>query len=790
MADGAAGYNVAAIRELLEAAFTAEELARFCMDRPVFRPLLSQFGARLVLADMVQTTIVFCEKRVLLGELLAGVEEVNPAQYELSEGRVRMPRYEPEALPDVDVLPEVGELPPGSRLPFGRNALFTGREEALKGLARALLYQEGQRAVVTQAVQGMGGVGKTQLAVEFAHRYGRFFRGVHWVNAAKVDLIGAEVAALGARMGLPDWPEELPAQVDRTLEAWRGRSFAGTQDASFARRFDDAQGRAQDSPRLVILDNLEDVEAADDWLRRLAGGGVRVVLTARRGDWPKQLGLEVLRLDVFRPGESQEFLRKHLGEGRATAAELDALGERLGFLALALQLAGRYLARVRTVTVAEYVGKLEEALAHRSMAGWREDLPDPVGHDLDLGTTFAVSWEQLEDERARRLFLMAGWCAPNEAIPCEVLERAAGLEAEECGEALAELVGLGLLEWREGEAGPRMHPLLAEFARGLVEEGVPGEAEVNPVGVLADALGWVAYEANMTGLPATYTPLRTHVEAVAGHAETTKPLVAGSLWGNAGFHLYEVADYAGARAALERALSLFSKELGSEHREVATTVNNLGLAAHAQGDLEAAQAAYERALAIWETELGPEHSEVGVAVNNLGRVLQDVGDQEGALEAFARALAIWEKELGPEHPRVATAINNLGLVLRDMGDYERAREAFERAIAIDEGTFGPEHPNVGLGALYRGDVLYAMDDYAGAREVQQQALGIFEAAYGREHPLVATALYRLGSALNALGEVEGARAAFEEALEIFEKRLPAGHPKTERVRGDLESLDE
>jgi len=93
------------------------------------------------------------------------------------------PPYTPPAPPDPDAMPEPGRLPPGSSVPHRRNALFTGRQDALKRLARGLLHEEAPSTLVTQTVAGMGGVGKTQLAVEFAYRYGRFFHGVHWLNA-------------------------------------------------------------------------------------------------------------------------------------------------------------------------------------------------------------------------------------------------------------------------------------------------------------------------------------------------------------------------------------------------------------------------------------------------------------------------------------------------------------------------------------------------------------------------------------------------------------------------------
>jgi len=232
----------------------------------------------------------------------------------------------------------------------------------------------------------MGGIGKTQLAVEFAYLYGRFFHGVHWLNAAQPDLIGAEVAACGARMALPRWPDGQPEQIACTLREWK-----------------------QSGPRLIILDNLEDVAAARDWLAQLSGGSLRLLLTARRSDWPVDLGLSSLPLDLFTLNESRAFLRRYLLNNRATDVELQVLADRLGYLPLALELAGRYLVRHYRMSVATYLKRLENALDHSSMQGWRKEMGSPTAHDLDLMNTFAVSWEQVSDEPAHRLFLLAGY---------------------------------------------------------------------------------------------------------------------------------------------------------------------------------------------------------------------------------------------------------------------------------------------------------------------------------------------------------------------------------------------
>jgi len=674
--------------------------------------------------------------------------------------------YTPLPPPAPDILPDPGPLPPGFRMRFPRNALFTGRVEPLQALARALLEGDGRSALVTQAVAGMGGVGKTQLAVEFAYRYGRFFHGVHWVNAGEAEGMEAEVAACGEAMGLPDWPEKQPEQVARTLGEWqRG-------------------GR-----RLVVLDNLEEVGAAREWLGRLGGGPLCVLVTARHADWPRDLGILPLRLEVFAPEESRAFLRRYLPGGRATDADLGALAERLYHLPLALELAGRYLAGHARLPVAGYLGRLESIWEHPSMAGWRKELGNPTGHDLRLAETFAVSWEQVKDETARRVFLLAGYCAPNQPIPCQVLEEAAQIDREACDEALGVLAGLGLLEMGEPEAGPTVHPLLAEYARAIVSSAREGEGVL---GALAGALARLARAANdrmdQTGSPLHCVPLLPHVRLVAERAEKEGLEGAANLWGHLGYYLQRVADLGGARAAFERALAIDEQAYGPDHPAVATDVNNLGGVLQDLGDLAGARAAFERALAIDERAFGPDHPNVATRVNNLGLVLQDLGDLAGARAACERALAIDERVFGPDHPTVARDVNNLGSVLRALGDLAGARAAYERALAIDERAFGPEHPQVAICVNNLGLVLQDLGDLAGARAAFERALAIDERAFGPEHPNVATDVNNLGSVLKALGDLAGARAAFERALAIFEKFLPPEHSSIRTVRGNLESL--
>ncbi len=590
-------------------------------------------------------------------------------------------------------------------MPLPPNADFVGRAEELRTLAR-LLCDGGDAAAVAvgqiAAATGLGGIGKTQLAVAFVHRYGhRFPGGVFWLDCSDPEAIPDYVAACGGPQGM-DLPgfEDLPRpdQIARVQAEWR-----------------------RPIPRLLVLDNAEEVEVVRHW--RPTGGGCRLLVTSRRADWPTWLGVQPLAVGTLPRAESLELLcRPQLKPGQPAEScplyhdpAADELCALLDDLPLALHLAGAYLALYgHEVSLTEYLEELRAGpLKHFSLRRAAGDLPSPTGHEQSVAATFRVSYRRLDpadptDALARRLFALAGHCAPGAPIPRELLRRALpeemsqdkpfdGVYSERSrtaqdkhrfAEALRRLADLGLLE-AAGEGDCQVHRLLAEFAR---EVGAEEEAEA--ADALAQAVAEMATEANESGLPARMLPLLPHLRQVAAAAERRGDERAGWLYNELGYHLNMVADYAGARAAYERALAIDEAAFGPEHPDVARDVNNLGEVLRELGDLAGARAAYRRALAIWEKQLGPEHPQVATAVNNLGGVLQDLGDLDGARAAFQRALAIDEAAFGPEHPNVAICVNNLGLVLHDLGDLAGARAAYERALAILEATLPPGHPHI------------------------------------------------------------------------------------------------
>ena len=642
--------------------------------------------------------------------------------------------------------PEIANLP-------ARNAAFAGRDDQLDEL-RGRLHEQGSAVAVVpaQALYGLGGVGKTQLALEYAHRYQADYDLIWWIVAEAPGAIPAGLAALAPRLGLVDDPsqvadqEQLAAAVLETLR--------------------------QRARWLLVFDNVSDRQQLDPYLPQ---GDGQVLITSRSPVWGG--ASQPVKVDTFTRAESVTFLTQRIGTHDASAA--DALAQELGDLPLALEQAAAYLEQT-PMPLPEYL-----ALFRRR----REELlgrGEPTAYQGNVDTTWQLAIEQVATiapggPGGVALLRLCAFLAP-EAIPLELLTDHPDLLPAELataardelalGEAVAALYRYSLVD--RDQAGLHMHRLVQAVVRNrLTPQEHDAWAEV-AVRVLEAAFPSESDE------PATWprcAQLVPHVLVTAEHAKTKQAVVevATQLLDQAAGYLWRRAELRAARAAQEQALTIKEAVYGPDHPDVARSLTNLGMVLRELGDLAGARAAQERALAIAEAAYGPDHPHVASILTGLGIVFSELGDLAGARAAQERALAIAEAAYGPDHPEVAITLTNLGNVLRELGDLAGAREVLVRALAIDEATYGPDHPNVAitLGAL--GNVLHELGDLAGARAAQERALAIREAAYGPDHPRVAITLTNLGNVLRELGDRAGARAALKRARAI---EKAAGHGVT------------
>lgn len=685
--------------------------------------------APLVYIDLVGLTEATARERLLAG-LARG--RAKPASKPVFPGDLPggpRPRFpgEPLAPPDpaettarlaelpLDDVPDPALLPPGSRMPLSANSLFVGRQDDLRALARSL--KMGKTAAIGQiaAATGLGGIGKTQLACEFVHRYGRFFEGgVFWMSFADEAAVPAEVAACGRSLGLHPGYDGLPLdqQVRLVEEAWQSPL-----------------------PRLLVFDNCEDPKLLDQ--RRPRSGGARVLVTSRRSRWDPALGVKVLALGTLERTASLQLLHRFRRDVPAEEPALNGIADELGDLPLALHLAGSFLARYRDAPFGQPEAYLEQLrrgdlLAHPSLQGKGAEI-SPTGHEAHVARTFALSYERLEsteptDVLAQALLARAAHFACGELIPRYLLlatiqsdtqDLISSLQSED---ALDRLVSLGLLEVNIG-GGVVLHRLVASFvqsvdpresARDAVEDAILAEA--NRLGKAGDVVGLLQ--------------LLGHLRYLTDEARIREDERAARLCNSLGFFLRLIRDSAGSQDYLEYTLGVVRRTRGFGHVDYAFVLHNLGsvlipgdplraiqflqlalgirvkklgwndlltpailnnLASlfRVEGEYGLARRCSERALKILQS-VAPDSSDTARTLNNLGGIVAMEGDDELERELYMRSLEVWGRIPGPEHPDKGRVLKNLGAWLYERGEISQARQHLERAREIFTARLGPD----------------------------------------------------------------------------------------------------
>jgi hypothetical protein len=289
-----------ALLSLLNAQFDENELRDLCFDLNISYENLGGQGK----SANARALIEYAERHGGTDDLVACCRVLRPkAPWPASVLDPDAPHLPPIALP-LDHVPAVAHLPSGSLMPFAPNPLFVGREPNLLALARALHVGGAAAIAPLAAVTGLGGIGKTQLATEFAHRYGQYFAGgVFWLSFADAAGVSAAVAQCGGTAGMalrPDFANlPLAEQVALVRQEWQSRL-----------------------PRLLIFDNCEDEALLANW--RPTSGGCRMLITSRRATWDASFGVQTHALNTLPRDESIALLRALRPDLPADAVDMDA----------------------------------------------------------------------------------------------------------------------------------------------------------------------------------------------------------------------------------------------------------------------------------------------------------------------------------------------------------------------------------------------------------------------------------------------------------------------------------
>jgi tetratricopeptide (TPR) repeat protein len=630
---------------------------------------------------------------------------------------------------------------PVYNLPSRATRQLFGRASDLDLLASKL--QPGRSVRLAASIEGLAGVGKTELALHLVDRLaaeGRFPGGIFWLDAERPDLTVAWGGPIADALAVGAAPV-----AERAAAAVRIVSGG--------------------PPALLVLDNVERW-ARDNAPGPLPTGAHVALLVTTRQAFLAGRAFEHHALDCLPPDAARALLLAVAGRDLDVDGGLEDLLEHLGGHALAVELAGAYLHEFRRVSAREYLARRSGGQAVD------EEVVELVRYERTVKECFDTTWTRLEAPVARALGIAA--CFGPEDASLALLE-SCGVNDSSCrGLERLHLITTTSDRWR-------MHRLVRAYARAAWSPDQRSQAQA---AVFAGCVEFSRRIGLATGFR-VYASDGTHLEAAIELARSqpgTDPRHLSELLDRVGTALQSAGEFRRARELIEAALASDLKDLGEDHPTVATRRSNLAGVLQDLGELGPARKLLEAAVASDLKNFGEDHPEVATGRANLALVLKSLGELGPARELLEAALASALKNLGEDHPAVATRRSNLALVLQDLGELGPARELLEAALASGLKNLGEGHPAVATRRSNLAGVLQDLGELGPARELFEAALASAFKNLGEDHPTVATCRFNLAQLLEATRDTVGASALLEAALASQSRCLGPDHVSTSFTR--------
>jgi tetratricopeptide (TPR) repeat protein len=675
---------------------------------------------------------------------------------------------------------ESNQLPTGTdslplwNVPFARNLFFTGRGPLLERLHEQLSQSHSAALNQSYALSGLGGIGKTQTAIEYIYRYREEYRAVFWVRAASRETLMADYLALARLLSLSGQDAQDQMQIVAATKRWL----------------------EQHEGWLLILDNADELSLLTDFLptggqghlllttRAQATGKIAQSLSVEKMELSEGMQLLLRRAKVLAPEEPLDNL------SAAVRKEAQQLVQELDGLPLALDQAGAYMEETGC-RLSEYL----QLYAQRRLALLQQQSSMTTDYPHTVASTWALSFAQVQQQgpAAADLLRLCAFLHPD-AIPEAIMTEGAAdlgpLLAPVAADALQfngaiQLLRRYSLVKRDPEAKLlNMHRLVQVVLKENLDQATQrewAERSVRAVNAAFPEGEFAAWERCELCLPHALLCARWIEQYSFTSPEAVRLLHV------AGFYLRERGQYAQAEPLLERAFSMREKVLGPEHLETASSLNELAWLYILHGKYQQAERLLQPALASFEHVLGPVHPMVAYALNSLASAYLYEGKYVEAEQLLQRVLAIGEA-LGNNHPMLADSLNSLANLYNVQGKYVQAEPLYQRAIAIDVKVLGSEHPNLATRFNSLAELYWNQGKYEQAEQLSQQALAIRQKALGAEHPDVALSLNNLAELYWNQGKYEQAEPLFHQALAIRQKALGAEHPDVAESLNNLALL--
>jgi tetratricopeptide (TPR) repeat protein len=675
-------------------------------------------------------------------------------------------------------------LSPSFLVPFLRNPFFTGREEILEALQTHLGTDHVVALTQSYALHGLGGIGKTQIALEYAYRHALEYSAVFWIEAETGETVVSSLLRIAELLQLSERQEANQQRVVVAVQRW----LSGH------------------SGWLLIWDNVEDLSLLDRFLPSARSGAILITTrcqtlgTLARGldllPMEHEEGILFLlrRAKVLEPDATREQVRQLALQMPPQYAAASELVMAMGGLPLALDQAGAYLEATHCGLPAylELFRTRCTVLLEQRGEGSRD-------HPASVSTTFTLAIAQTAQRHpaVQDLLRVCALLQPD-AIPeelfCQGGEHLGAALESVCRDPLdwdrvvAIACAYSLLSRQPGEQTLSLHRLVQAVLLDTMTEAEREQWTGRAMSAL-DLLFPDVRPATGYAIWKQCERLQLHALLCLQQAEALEEsLTFASLAYKMAQYLRTRGRYTEAEPLYQRALHVREQAYGPDHSQVAPSLNDLAILYWCLGKYEQAEPLYRRALRIWGQSLGPNHPQVGALLNNLGFLYRDQGKYVEAEPHYLRALQIWEQSLGPDHPDVAHPLVNLAILYRDQGRYAEAEPLALQALSIREQSLGPDHPLVAsalntLAFLYRDQ-----GRYAEAEPLALRALSIRERYLGLHHPETAQTLHDLAILRQQQGQMDEAIFLAERALSIRSQPLGKAHPKTVATQALYEQL--
>ncbi len=655
-----------------------------------------------------------------------------------------------------------GDVP--SNLPTGIQ-FFTGREDILAQLHDALKTSGATALAQRQAISGLGGIGKTQTAIEYARRHRDEYKALLWAVAESRESLISDFVALATVLDLPERNIQDQTITVRAVTRWLETN----------------------ADWLLILDNADNPKIVEEFLPENHKG--HVLLTSREQVFDALGILNPVELEEMTPEDAREFLLRRTGRPELDADESQAveqLAQELDYLPLALEQAGAYIKELR--------GSFKDYLAsyHRRGLELLEKGHSTGKYRKSVRTTWSLNFQQVEEtsKASADLLRVSAFLNPDR-IPAELFYKGAVELGPELSAALAHvdtdplvldevlrpLIQYSLIRRHRESRAYDIHRLVQAVLKDGMDEPtkrlwaervVKAMARVFPDVDAIDPSQW------------------EDIERLFSHAQACAELInAWNLELQDAAHLLNLTGrYLHLRGRLREteplyAMSLATREklLGSDHPDVATSLHNQAWLYFDQGKYAESEPLFLRSLAIREEALGSEHPDVAKSLSRLGRLYLKQGRYIEATRMFRRSLEIREKALGKDHPDIADSISGLIHIYYEQNKYLEAEPLVMRALKIRESALGPNHYDVASSLSDLAVFYYYQKKFAEAEPLLLRAITIHEKAFGTDRPPLANLLNNLAALYIDENKYAEAEPLLMRAIEICETGLGKEHPQ-------------